>query len=203
LERVVEQTLSSRHQAEPFRQLALRIQSDLTQLSRRTVVLVGVGSASPTAETVIHAAAALAELEGNALLIDGDLAGRRLTEQLGYQTERGLTAAALLTLDPLPLVQATSIRGLSFLPSGGGKIGDAASGLLHLETALNQLVEHYPLIIVDGGKSGDIWAPLMGRLCEATYFLVRLGATEAMEAQSALSAFRAAPARLLGCIALS
>ena len=203
LERTVERTLRSPEQALPFRELAERIWNDCHPSAGRSALFVGVGPESITHESLVHAAAVLAENRANVLLIDADIARHILSEQLGYQTERGLTAAAMQTIEPHLLIQPTSLARLSFLPAGAGKIGDQASAAGRLAEMFGRLASEYELILLDGGRSGDKWATTLARLCDATYFVVRLGATDAGQAQAALREFRAAAARVVGCIAVS
>jgi Mrp family chromosome partitioning ATPase len=64
------------------------------------------------------------------------------------------------------------------------------------------LESEFPLVLFDGGQSnGPLLLPL-ARACDATYFVIRLGTTDAKEAQLALKNYRSAGARVMGCVAV-
>ncbi len=68
---------------------------------------------------------------------------------------------------------------------------------------LQTLESEYRLVLIDGGRTSELAAATLARLSDATYFVIRLGQTEASLAQAAVRDFRAAGARVLGCIATS
>ena len=95
----------------------------------------------------------------------------------------------------------TSFPNVAFLPTGRGnvKIAGAEETLASL---IPRFEAEFPLVLIDGGQaSGPLLTPL-ARSCEATYFVIRLGATDAKEAQRTLTNFRAAGARVMGCVAV-
>jgi len=203
LERAIRRTLAEPQRSEPFRQLADRLKADLDQVAGRSILIAGVGPASETHEVILQAAAILAEAGEPILVIDGDSSRRTLTSQLELREGTGLAELAHGEEPDSDPICATSFDNLSVLPLGKVRLPDPAAVANRLAAIVQSLEESYRLVIIDGGHTGERAAPALARLCDATYFVVRLGETEAAHAQSALRDFRAAGARLLGCIATS
>jgi Mrp family chromosome partitioning ATPase len=203
LERAVRRTLAEPQRGEPFRQLADRLKSDLDQVSGRSILITGVGPASETHEVILQAAAVLAEAGEPILVIDGDAARHPLTDQLELRDGTGLAELAQGEEPDSDPIRPTSFDNLSVLPMGQVRLPDPEAVANRLAAIVQSLEESYRLVIIDGGRTGGPAAPALARLCDATYFVVRLGETEAYQAQSALRDFRGAGARLLGCIATS
>lgn len=203
LERTVRRTLADPARSQPFRDLTERLWSDLAPSASRTVLLTGIGLASETHDVVLHAAALLAEQGEPILVVDADAAHRTLTCQLDLPEARGLVEAIDSSDTATSLVQRTTLDGVSLLPFGKARLRDVAESANRLAAALQLLEGEYRLVLIDGGRSSELAAATLARLCDATYFVIRLGETEAAFAQAAVRDFRAAGARVLGCIATS
>jgi len=202
LERQIRRTLSDRARSQPLVQLADRLRREAEQTASKTMLFVGVGEGSATHDTLLYAAAILAEKYGErVLIIDADLARHSLTDGLEQGQSTGL--AELLKGSQLvrERCQPMALPGLSLLPAGLLRDFDLPSAGPRLEEVLRQVAEDFSLVLLDGGRSGDLSAVALARLADATYFVVQLGAVETSEAQAALRDFRAASARVLGCIA--
>jgi len=202
LERAVRRTLSDPSRAQPLQQLAHRLAGDVEQTGSKVVLWIGVGESTGTHDTLLHAAALLAaEQPGQTLLVDADLARRPLSEELEYGQEPGL-AELLKSEEPArSRCRPTAFENLSLLPAGLLRNADASAVGARLEELLKQLAADHSLVLINGGRSADLAATALARLADATYFVVQLGAVEASEAQAALRDFRAAGARVLGCVA--
>lgn len=203
IERTIRRALADPARSEPFRQLADRLLSDLEASGGRSIVITGIGPASETHEVILHTAAVLAERGEPILVVDADAAHRALTCQLDLPACRGLVEALRPEHDPLALVQPTAFESLSVLPLGQARLGDPAAAANRLAAVVQTLEASYRLVLIDGGRSSELAAATLARLSDATYFVVRLGQTEAALAQAAVRDFRAAGARVLGCIATS
>ncbi|MCI0359332.1 MAG: hypothetical protein L0211_12710 [Planctomycetaceae bacterium] len=203
LERTVRRILSEPERAESFRQLADRLKADLDQITGRSIVFAGIGPASETYEVVLHAAAILAEAGEPILIIDGDVVRRSLTKGLELTQGTGLVELARGEIPDSDPIQELTLTNLSILPAGMAKMPAPASTTERLTSLIQSLEGSYRLVIIDAGRASDRTAASLARLCDATYFVARLGETEAFHAQSALKTFRAAGARLLGCVATS
>ena len=203
LERAVRRTLADSVRSEPLRQLAARLKNDLDQVAGRSILITGIGPASETHEVTLHAAAILAEGSDEILVIDGDAASRNLSAQLDFADAFGLADLAK-NLEPAnDPIQPTSLDRVALLPLGKSRMPDPASVGNRLSSLVQSLEQSYRLVLIDGGRAGKLNAAALAPLCDATYFVVRLGETEASQAESALRDFRAAGARILGCIATS
>jgi Mrp family chromosome partitioning ATPase len=203
VERTTRRTLSDPHRAEPYRQVAERIVRDLAHVAGRSAVLAGVGSASNTSELVLIAAAALENASGSVLVIDGDTAHRSLTTQLDLSDARGLAELLRERDEPARYIRKLSVGGLSFLPIGKTRFPEPEPVASQLAALVQSLEAEYSLVLIDGGRTTELAAATLARLADATYFVIRLGHTEASVAQNALRDFRAAGARVLGCVATS
>jgi Mrp family chromosome partitioning ATPase len=203
VERTTRRTLSDPQRAEPYRQVAERIVRDLAHVAGRSAVLAGVGSASDTNELVLVAAAALENAGGSVLVIDGDTAHRSLTTQLDLSDARGLAELLRERDEPARYIRKLSVGGLSFLPIGKTRFPEPEPVASQLAALVQSLEAEYSLVLIDGGRTTELAAATLARLADATYFVIRLGHTEASVAQNALRDFRAAGARVLGCVATS
>jgi Mrp family chromosome partitioning ATPase len=202
LERQVRRTLSDPARSQPLVQLADRLQREAEQMTSKTLLLVGVGTHSSSHEVLVPIAALLAEKHGErVLLIDADLKRRSLTVGLEHGQASGL-AEGLRSNKPLrDQFQATALAGVSLLPAGQGQPADWTADASRLEEILHEAAGQFSLVLVDGGRTPEPAARFLGRLADAVYFVVQLGAVDLSAAQRALADFRAAGARVLGCIA--
>ena len=203
LERAIRRTLAETERSEPFRQLADRFLADLDQVAGRSILIAGVGPASETHDLILSTAAVLAEAGQPILVIDGDAARHALTKQLELGGGTGLAELARGQEPDADPICLTAIENLSILPMGKVRLPEPGSVANRLAALVQSLEQEFRLVLIDGGRASDRAAAGLARLCDATYFVVRLGETDARQAQSALRDFRAAGARLLGCIATS
>jgi Mrp family chromosome partitioning ATPase len=201
-ERLTRRNLRDPARSQPLIQLAERLWRDAEQTTSKTLALVGIGEQSATHETLLYAATLLAEAAArDVLLVDADQARRALSEALEYGQEAGL--AELLRGDALTheRYRPTAVARLSFLPAGLLRQADLSTAGPRLELVLQQLAAGFSVVLLDGGRASDLAATMVARQADATYLVVQLGTVETSEAQAALRDFRAAGARVLGCIA--
>lgn len=200
-ERLAKQALADPLRSSALKQLVERLEREIVQCDAKVVTLVGLGENSPTHELLLSVAMLLAEQGRQILIVDADFSRRALTESFQAVQVAGL-AELLRTHDPGDkLCRLTATRKLSFLPTGQLRHLDLAANALTLEETVRALTAENSLLLIDGGSSREAAATTLARLSDATYFVVRLGTIEADEAQAAASAFRAAGARLMGCVA--
>jgi Mrp family chromosome partitioning ATPase len=202
IERQIRRTLSDPIRARPLRELAERLYRDVQQTKSKTVAMVGLGNDSATHDTLLFAATLLADrAAGDVLLVDADFARRPLGEALESGQQAGLSELTAGSGNPRQSCQPTSVQRLLFLSAGQARHADLSAAGTRLEEVLAQLRSCFSLILIDAGRAADLAASALARQADATYFVVRLGAVETSEAQSSLASFRAAGARVLGCIA--
>lgn len=200
LERTVRRVLADAERSLPVRQLADRLLSDLGEITGRSLLIAGIGSASETHEVVLETAAVLAEAGEPILIIDGDMAERVLTRELDLARGWGLAELAHGEEPAEDPIRALALDHLSLLPMGQASLPDPGAAGNRVSSLIQSLEGSFRLVLIDGGQAGAGSAAL-ARMCDAAYFVVRLGQTEASDAQRALHEFRECGARVLGCIA--
>jgi Mrp family chromosome partitioning ATPase len=173
----------------------------LEQTGSKSVLWTAVGATSGMHETLLHVAAILnGQHTGKVLLVDADLARRALSTAVDYGQQPGL--ADLLSSGGLRTrCLPTGFERLSILPAGLLRQVDLPTIAAQLEELLEQLADEFSVVLICGASTSDPASATLARIADATYFVVQLGAVEASEAQAALRDFRAAGARVLGCIA--
>lgn len=201
LERAVRKNLSDAVRAAPYRQLAERLARELRPGSGNCLLFTGVGAHSTADEMLAHVAAALAEAREDVLLVDADFARGGLSKSLGCGQVPGLAEVVSQQRDWRELLVATASEHLYLLPAGQLGLANPALAADELARMLEQSERQFRAVLVDGGATGDLISQALARLCDATYFVIRLGSTDAPEAQSALERYRSLGARVLGCVA--
>jgi Mrp family chromosome partitioning ATPase len=202
VERAVRRTLSDSVRSRPVRELAERLRKDIEQTAAKTVVFVGIGSSSDAHEALVYAATLMAEqTPQKVLVVDANFSNRSLSESLDYARETGLAECIRDTTSAVERCRPTSVDRLSLLPAGQLSPVDMAADTSSLTRVLEQLGQAFDFIFVDGGRTDNAASRTLARLADAAYFVVQLGTVETATAQAALSDFRAAGARVLGCIA--
>jgi Mrp family chromosome partitioning ATPase len=201
LEQRVRENLADPSRSLPYRELAERLSHDLRLLTRRCLLFTGLGPASQTEDVLPHLAALLAEEDRGVLLVDADFHRAAITVALAALKEPGLGDLADSGMQAAGFVLPTLLPNVSLLPSGRKAPPDTIGIVDHVGQLLSKLEERYPLVLIDGGPHTGTLVPALGRLCDATYFVVRIGSTDARTASAALKSFRASGARVMGCIA--
>lgn len=197
----IRESLQHPARSRPFAELVQRLRHDFRGNKERSLLFTGIGMASRGDEMLAHVAALFAEQGERVLLVDADFERAGLSAGFGAGTLGGLQNAIVAPRNWQDHLLKTSFPNLAFLPTGRGNltVTGAAETLAGL---IPKLEAEFPLVLIDGGQSsGPLLMPL-ARSCDATYFVIRLGATDAKEAQGALKSFRAAGARVMGCVAV-
>ena len=201
LEQRVVEGLADPTRSKPYRDLADRLAQDLRQLTGRCLLFSGVGPASHGDDLLAHLGALMAEDEAEVLLVDADFKRAGLSVGLGALKETGLGELQERGAHAEELILPTLLPNVSLLPAGRRALSDSLGVVDHLAQLLAKLEGRFALIVIDGGSHAQPLSPSLARLCDATYFIVRLGATEARTATTALKTFRASGARVMGCVA--
>lgn len=185
----------------PFAELVQRLRQDFRGNRDRSLLFTGIGPASRGDEMLAHVAALLAKEGERVLLVDADFERCGLSGSFGAGKQGGLHNALAAPRTWQDHLVATSFENLTLLPVGQGTPLAATSGE-SLAGFIPKLEAEYPLVLIDGGQSSSSLLLPLARACAATYFVIRLGATDAKEAQGALKTFRSAGARVMGCVAV-
>jgi Mrp family chromosome partitioning ATPase len=201
LERTIQRTLRDPLQSPPLHQLADQISRDVAHSDSKSVVFVGVGKQSSSVLSLLYTAAILAEQGRDVLVVDADVARHRLTAGLQTSQETGLSELVTGNEAAKRFCRSTFFPRVWSLPAGQIRHVDLSTHTARAEEIFSQLTKEYPLVLIDGGCTAELAASAIARFCDVTYFVVQLGFVEASEAQEALRDFRAAGARVLGCIA--
>jgi hypothetical protein len=196
----IRETLLHPARSRPFADLVQRLRQDFRGNQKRSLLFTGIGLASRGDEMLAHVAALFAQEGERVLLIDADFERTGLTAGFGAGTVGGLQNVLIAPRTWQDHVVPTAFENLAFLPTGRGNL-NAATASDALSSLIPKVEAEFPLVLIDGGQSsGSLLAPL-ARSCDATYFVIRLGTTDAKEAQAALKQFRGAGARVMGCVA--
>jgi hypothetical protein len=187
----------------PYRELADRLRQDLRLLPGRCLLFAGVGSASHADDVLPHVASLLAEDDAEVLLVDADFARAAMTVGFGALKETGLGDLTDAGSRAEELLLPTRLPNISLLPAGRKALPDNLGVVDRVAPLLAKLEERYSLVMIDGGAHTGPLLPALARLCDATYLVVRLGATDARAATTALQTFRGTGARVMGCVATS
>jgi hypothetical protein len=201
IERFVRMALADPLRARPLRELADRLHKDLAQTGAKTIAFIGLGSASLTHEPLVYLGTVLAEQGKKTLLVDAEFEQRSLSESLDYAREEGLSELLRDAADASRACRPTSAEKLWLLPAGQLTAVSLGGDEARPAKLLERLATEHDCVLLDVGRAGNPAAPLLARMADAAYFVVRLGAIEAAAAQAALAEFRACGARVLGCIA--
>ncbi len=197
----IRETLLHPARSRPFADLVQRLRQDFRGGQQRSLLFTGIGLASRGDEMLAHVAALFAQEGERVLLVDADFERAGLTAGFGTGTVGGLHNALANPRTWQDHVVPTAFENLAFLPTGRGNLNGPTAGDA-LSSLIPKLEAEFPLVLIDGGQSsGSLLMPL-ARSCDATYFVIRLGATDAKEAQAALKTFRGAGARVMGCVAV-
>jgi Mrp family chromosome partitioning ATPase len=197
----IRETLLHPARSRPFAELVQRLRQDFRGSRDRSLLFTGIGPASRGDEMLAHVAALLAEEGERVLLVDADFERAGLSGSFGAGKQGGLHNALAAPRTWQDHLVATSFENLMLLPVGHSSPIAATSGE-SLAGFIPKLEAEYPLVLIDGGQSSSSLLLPLARACAATYFVIRLGATDAKEAQGALKTFRAAGARVMGCVAV-
>ncbi len=203
LEQRVIDNLSDPSRSLPYRELADRLAQDLRMLSGRCLSFPGIGPASHADDILAHLSSIMAEDDAEVVLVDADFTRAGLTVGCGALKEPGLGELLEHAGRGEELVLPTLLPNVLLLPAGRKTLPDTPGVIDQLAQLLAKLEERFALVLIDGGIHTGPLAASLARLCDATYFVIRLGATDARTATTALKAFRGCGARVMGCVATS
>ena len=199
-EQRIRESLARPSHAKLYANLVERLQQDFRGSDGRTLLFTGVGQPSRGDELLSHIAALFAQQGTEVLLVDADFQRASLTAGFGSTTLCGLQNCLGTSANWHDQLIPTSFPQLSFLPVGRGNL-NVMEAALALDGVIEEMSHRFGLVLIDGGESAGGLQTAFARACDATYFVIRLGATDARSAEAALRKFRAAGARVMGCVA--
>lgn len=186
-----------------FSNLAVQIIADLAGRLPAAIVLSSPLDGTGTTRTVLPLADALArQMGGKILLVDADYRKADLTAWGRVFGHRGLWDAIHAPANWPQFVCRTDLPGVFLLPGAKHSIGADASAVLGFRELLEQLLQHYRLVVVDAPSLMQPGTVLLGSQCEGLYLVARLRHTSARALREAAELLRCQQVRLLGCVVL-
>jgi Mrp family chromosome partitioning ATPase len=184
------------------------IEHVLWQVSRggpAVLMLTSPEDGMGTTDVLSVLAEALVErLEGELLLVDGDLQRPELSSRWGVAADEGLGDVLLGTARWRHVVRPTAVPRLSILP--GVKRPAAENrlpGRWNLVDALWQALGNcYRLVLVDTASLAHEEAVQLARHGTGTYLVVRLGHTSRRALRESVEVLQRCGGRLLGCVVI-
>jgi Mrp family chromosome partitioning ATPase len=187
-------------QLQQYRRLADNIASQLPLDGPAAIAIVGADPWHDMAGMALRLAACLTDRgQGDVLLAGHDPSAECLTKGV---RQKGLVDAVAGRATWTETIAPTRMHGLSLL--GPGTVASAEDAPLgeQWRSAMKELKARFRYIVtgVSPGENlvGDAWLPIL----DGVYLAVGLGQTPQWMVQDALARFKAAGAKLLGCIAL-
>ena len=158
-----------------------------------------------SSETIAHLACLLtSKNRGRILLVDADLAARRISQGFGLESSAGLTQVLKETSSWLETVETRFDPLLSIVPAG--PVGTSAAIANWEGPRVRELVdqwrEHHEIVLIDGGNLAANLAIRLSQAVDVSLLAVRLGETSPLLLQDEVDTFRAAGGRLHACLAL-
>lgn len=202
MEETVQAALNDPRRTVPLEQLVRRMRTELRADNGRCWLLADAGQHHDSADLAAHLGPIFASQLGEVLLIDGSLDCALLSAGMSSLDRPGLAQVATGAKTWHSLIQPTAWQNLFLLPAGQivGEMPDPTAAWTNM---LSQAERRFRLVLVDGGAATDPSCKALGRLCDATYLVIRLGMTEARQARQAMQQLRAGGARVIGSIATS
>jgi len=203
LEESVKAALADPRRSVPLEQLARRMRSELRADAGRCWLLADAGQHNDSTELAAHLGAIFASQLGDVLLVDGNLECALLSAGMNVINRPGIAQTAMNGAKSWQnLIQPTAWEHLFLLPAGQ-MMADMPDPTAAWTEVLAQAERRFRLVLVDGGPATEAACKVFGRLCDATFVVVRLGLTEAREARQAMKQLRSSGARVIGSIATS
>lgn len=185
---------------EQLAEIAAQLRGLVESSRERTIGLAALDAGAGHAPLAYALAKLLVDQGEQLLLIDGGVGLSALSRALDYGAQPGWVDAAAAR-DALPWIVPTASAGLWFLPSGRGEPLGRAECLSGWRRALDQVLPHFSLVLVDLGGIVESLLPTAGRLCDAVFLSAPLGASS-LAVQMRLAQFRRGGLRLRGCVGL-
>jgi len=191
-----------REHARAYGRLAEKILAQLSSGRPASLMFTSTADGCGTTAVLRWLSRALPErIDGEVLLVDGNLRNPRLAPGLGIQPGQGLADVLTRSADWRRVVQRTGVANLSVLPGATPPtLGARLPEPLDLAPLLAQLNSHYRLVLLD---TASLLYPEVGPMagcCDGVYLVVRLGHTLRRAVGEAASVIRKCRGRLLGCV---
>ncbi len=187
-----------------YTKLADNILSQLPSDRPATLMFTSPGDGTGKTGLLVPLATALLErTTGELLVIDGNLHKPGLASRLGVEADRGLADVLLGAANWQQVVRPTVVERLNILPGVEfPATGGRPPQRLNLEPLLEELADHYKLVLIDTASLAYPEVAQMSRYCDGTYLVVRIGHTRRRTVAEAARVLQRCGGRLLGCVVL-
>lgn len=199
-----QQVLADRKAAlsEAYMSVLTGLQLSTTHGMPKSLVVTSAQASEGKSTTAYALAQGLARLGSKVLLIDADMRNPSLHKSLGLRNDRGLSNLLAGDGKLSTTVQEVGMPNLSALVAG--RLPPSPAELLAggaMERVLDEAGQAFDHIVIDGPPIlGLADAPLLGRVAEATIFVLEFGRTRATQARHALNRLIAAHAPVAGAV---
>ncbi|MFT5524678.1 MAG: Mrp family chromosome partitioning ATPase [Pirellulaceae bacterium] len=204
IRRFEEQLLANINDAsksQQYQQLATTIQNQFPTESHATVLIVGCEMDLKFSETVATLGTYLAESMGrDCLLVDAMQGASSLSSRFDQAKASGFADLIAGRHEWKELVLRTYFNNLTLLPAGRCAITKNSQTAPDTARLLESIKRLHRYTLLAAGESP--LTPLLGRICDVTYLVVQLGATESQQATETVAQLRSSGARVLGCVVL-
>lgn len=186
-----------------FGNLAAQIVNQLAGSLPAAVILISPSDGTGTTRTVLPLADALSrQMGGRLLLVDADYRKADLTARGGVYDRRGLWNAIQSPGGWRQLVCRTDLPGVFLLPGAKQPVETDVSTVLGFRELIQEVAQHYRLILVDAPSLAHQGAVLLAKQCDGVYLVTRLQYTSARALSEAVQLLRNQQVRLFGCVVL-
>ena len=134
------------------------------------------------------------------LLIDGNFSQKTVTSNFDLRDRCGLSEVLLGHERCADVIRSCQTPGLSVMPTGGGTFPRQPSAAGRLPEIIEQVKQHFGIVFVDAGGINETPAKSLIRWCDASCFVLPLGAYLPDKVTAAVDSVRQHGARLMGSI---
>lgn len=164
------------------------------------IMVVGAEQQAHVSETLTHMAMMLVDRGAvEVLLVDANLKNRLLSRRFEIDTHSGLAEVCDAEMDWHGLLVSGTDSHLSILPAGK-RLSPLKATIPTVARLVEQWKQEFRIVLVDVGDTDSPFAEAFAQASDAAYLLVRLGESDRMRAQSAVSSIQSMGGNLKGCI---
>jgi Mrp family chromosome partitioning ATPase len=165
--------------SDQYRNLLLRIESQLEPATGKALVFTSAAPGSGTTSVLLNLAVTTARREGNrVVVVDANLSRPAIAARVGAASAPGLAEVLARTVPLAWGVQDTDLANLHVLAAGQSQ-GDPAMDLWPV--VLDQLRSRFDWVMIDAAEWGRAELPALVGTASSTYLVVRQSDIEAPE----------------------
>jgi len=189
--------------SEAYRTLRMNLQFAALDQQLHTLLVTSAGPGEGKSTTLANLAVTMAQMEQRVIMVDCDLRRPCLHELFGLSNESGLTTMMVeeQALDNPPF-QATSIKGLQLLASGGLPPRPAdLLGAKRMERVIERLLQEADILLFDAPPVMAVTdAVVLATKVAGVLLVVSAGETKRDHVQRAVERLNKVNARIVGVV---